>query len=240
MTQQVLLWVVLGTVLPSLLVAWLATFAVRRLAPRWGLLDYPTQRKVHQTPTPLGGGLAIALGVLLPFALGQILLTYARQVPAASLWLPEFAREHLSGLWERSPGLWTLLAGATALMVVGLVDDLRSLDWRIRLFAQFLVAAACVLTQGWRLTAFIDLSGFSWLVSVVLSVVWIVALINSFNMLDNMDGLSAGVGAIAADDDLVAAAELVGDIAADGGDDDIARRLSGRGKSGASGQAEHE
>jgi len=197
MTHEAL-WIMFGAMLPSMLVAWLATFAVRWLAPRWGLLDHPGQRKVHQSPMPLGGGLAIALGLLLPFALGQLLLIYTMRVPAAALWLPESVRVHLPGLWERSSGLWVLLSGATVLMIVGLVDDRRSLDWRIRLTVQFLVAAVCVLTQGWRLTAFIDLSGLSWLVSVVLSVVWIVALINSFNMLDNMDGLSAGVGAIAA------------------------------------------
>ena len=57
-----------------------------------------------------------------------------------------------------------------------------------------LVAAAVVFGRGWKLTLFVD-----WpLVTDVVSVLWIVGLINSFNMLDNMDGLSAGVAAIAA------------------------------------------
>ena len=56
------------------------------------------------------------------------------------------------------------------------------------------MAAVCVLWQGWRLTAFIDVPWITW----GLSVIWIVGLINSFNMLDNMDGLSAGVAAIGA------------------------------------------
>ncbi len=56
------------------------------------------------------------------------------------------------------------------------------------------MAAICVAWQGWRLTAFIDLP---WITGL-LSVLWIVGLINSFNMLDNMDGLSSGVAAIAA------------------------------------------
>ncbi len=66
------------------------------------------------------------------------------------------------------------------------------MDWRIRLAVQTLVALALVRC-GWRLSLFLDLP----LLTGALSVLWIVGLINSFNMLDNMDGLSAGVAAIA-------------------------------------------
>jgi UDP-GlcNAc:undecaprenyl-phosphate GlcNAc-1-phosphate transferase len=83
-------------------------------------------------------------------------------------------------------------------MIVGAIDDRHGLDWRVRLTIQIVVATVCVVTQGWRLTAFIDIPRLGWLISVFLSVGWIVALVNSFNMLDNMDGLSAGVAAIAA------------------------------------------
>jgi UDP-GlcNAc:undecaprenyl-phosphate GlcNAc-1-phosphate transferase len=79
-------------------------------------------------------------------------------------------------------------------MLLGLADDRWHLGWKLRLGVQFGVAAACVTWQDWRLTAFIDLPLVTWL----LSVLWIVALVNSFNMLDNMDGLSAGVATIAA------------------------------------------
>jgi UDP-GlcNAc:undecaprenyl-phosphate GlcNAc-1-phosphate transferase len=78
-------------------------------------------------------------------------------------------------------------------MVVGLVDDRRGLDWRVRLGVQTLVAVVLVLCD-WRLSLFIDVP----VLTGLLSVLWIVGLINSFNMLDNMDGLSAGVAAIAA------------------------------------------
>ena len=186
-----------GAIVPSMLVAWLATFAARRLAPRWGLIDRPNDRKVHLTPTPMGGGIGIAIGVLLPFLVGQVILLMAINIPAIRDLLPEFARPHLAGLLDRSAGLWVLLGGATILMVVGLIDDRRGLDWRVRISIQFAVAAVCVITQGWRLTAFIELPRLSWIISMGLSTIWIVALINSFNMLDNMDGLSAGVASIA-------------------------------------------
>jgi UDP-GlcNAc:undecaprenyl-phosphate GlcNAc-1-phosphate transferase len=82
-------------------------------------------------------------------------------------------------------------------MILGAIDDRFGLDWRFRLGVQVAVAAVCVVSQGWRLTAFIDIPRLGWLVSVILSVGWIVALVNSFNMLDNMDGLSAGVATVA-------------------------------------------
>ena len=69
----------------------------------------------------------------------------------------------------------------------------RGLDWRYRILVQTLVAAG-IVTAGWRLSLFIDIP---WLTGA-LSIFWIVGLINAFNMLDNMDGLSAGVAAIAA------------------------------------------
>lgn len=170
---------------------------MRRIAPRFGLVDQPNHRKVHITPTPLGGGVAIAVAVLLPFAVGSIFLLLVSDQAFDDL-LPAFAKGHRAGLVSRLGGLWTILGGASILTAVGLMDDRRGVDWRIRLGIQFAVAAVCVVTQGWQLTAFIDVPRLSWLISVTLSVVWIVGIINSFNMLDNMDGLSAGVATIAA------------------------------------------
>ncbi|MCA9108269.1 MAG: undecaprenyl/decaprenyl-phosphate alpha-N-acetylglucosaminyl 1-phosphate transferase, partial [Planctomycetales bacterium] len=94
---------------------------------------------------------------------------------------------------EQSGKLWLLIAAATVLMLLGLADDRRGLDWKLRLSIQTAVAAV-VVAAGWRLSLFVDLP---WLTNA-LSMLWIVALINAFNMLDNMDGLSGGVGAIAA------------------------------------------
>jgi UDP-GlcNAc:undecaprenyl-phosphate GlcNAc-1-phosphate transferase len=198
MNLENLLLFVGGAMLPSLLAVWSLTFLMRRMAPHWGLIDRPNARKVHQNPIPLGGGVAIAVGVCGTFLAGQLVLLAAISIPDVREMLPEFTRPHLSGLWDRTVDLWILLAGASILMALGLLDDRFGLDWRIRLLVQFAVATTCVLTQGWRLTAFIEIPQFGWALSVVLSVGWIVALVNSFNMLDNMDGLSAGVAAIAA------------------------------------------
>ncbi|MBI3463511.1 MAG: undecaprenyl/decaprenyl-phosphate alpha-N-acetylglucosaminyl 1-phosphate transferase [Planctomycetes bacterium] len=181
-------------------VSWAVTHAVRRRAAKWGLVDQPGVRKVHTTPTPLGGGLAIWAGVVAPLAAGQLLLWLLLDGKSAGLSdfvaaipVPEFVVPHLSGLWQQSGKLWVLLAAGTLLMLLGLADDLRGLPWRLRLGVQTALAAA-IVTGEWRFTLFIDAP---WLTGAV-SVLWIVGLINSFNMLDNMDGLSSGIAAIAA------------------------------------------
>jgi UDP-GlcNAc:undecaprenyl-phosphate/decaprenyl-phosphate GlcNAc-1-phosphate transferase len=191
-----IVWLLLGSLLPSLLVCWAAAWIVRRVGPRWGLVDRPGQRKVHTQPMPTAGGLAIWLGVVTPFAVGQavlwLLLSDNGPAVAAAVGLPDSVAVHLPGLMQQSGRLWTLLAGGTVLVLLGLIDDVRPLDWKFRLSVQTGVAVAMV-SLGWRMSLFIDaplLTGF-------FSVLWIVLLVNSFNMLDNMDGLSAGVAAIA-------------------------------------------
>ena len=191
-------WLFTGTICPSCLVAWAAVFVVRRQAERWGLVDKPSERKVHLIPTPLGGGIGIWCGVLGPVTFGTLYLSLLSGTDAESFGLlqfvPTFALEHVAGLKRQLVGLWVLLGGATIIMLIGLADDRRGLRWQLRLGLQFAVVAACVSWQGWRLTAFIPLHVVTWM----LSILWIVAMINSFNMLDNMDGLAGGVAAIAA------------------------------------------
>lgn len=189
-----------AAIVPSLAITWLASFWIRRASPRWGLVDRPGERKVHTSPTPLGGGLAIWLGLVLPFAAGEAALLLWHSDPERfERWLAAwpgggFIRPYLPGLWAQSADLWLLLSLATAMMVLGLIDDRRGLDWRLRLGAQTLAAILVVFVRGWKLSL---VPGWP-IVAGLFSVVWIVAIVNSFNMLDNMDGLSAGVGAIAA------------------------------------------
>jgi UDP-GlcNAc:undecaprenyl-phosphate GlcNAc-1-phosphate transferase len=192
-------------VLPSLMISWLAGFVMRKLAPRWNLVDRPGDRKIHARVIPYGGGIAIWTALVLPLAILQLVLAIMPDALRASApdaqtsgsWFSEaleLLQTHRGGLLERAGDLWFFLGGATALMILGLVDDRRKLDWRVRLAVETAVAAAVVFGRGWTLTLFVD-----WpLVTAVASVLWIVWLINAFNMLDNMDGLSAGVAAISA------------------------------------------
>ena len=194
MAPRALFLFIAGSVLPSLIVSLLATWLVRANAARWGLIDLPGERKVHTAPTPRGGGLAIWLGVVATFAAAQLFLLVAAKSPAVNELIPEFARGHVAGIWSQSGKLWILLGGGTALALLGLADDRGGLSWQLRLAVEFAVAATCVwLVPNLRLTAFLPYP----MLTGALSVLWIVALINAFNMLDNMDGLSAGVAAIA-------------------------------------------
>lgn len=188
-------WLVVGAVLPAALVAWFCGFVVRRLGPRWGWVDRPGPRKVHVQPVPTSGGVAIWLGMLVPLAVGYAWLLVLSQADScdAERWLPAWVLPHVPGLLRQAGRMWGILAGGTVLVLLGLVDDRRGLDWRLRLAVQCGVAVAMV-AWGYRLTAFVQ-----WpLLTAGLSVLWIVGLTNSFNMLDNMDGLSAGVAAICA------------------------------------------
>ncbi len=162
MTAQVLL---AGFAVPFVL-ALLGTAVLIRLSPRLGLMDQPSERKVHTTPTPRGGGLAIFTATVV-----------------ARVFFPELFSWHW-GHWTVEPALvFSLL-----IVVLGLLDDWYSLPWQVRLGTQTLVAGLavheCLYNAGWP--------------QQVGAVLWVVAMTNAFNMLDNMDALSAGVAWIAA------------------------------------------
>ena len=88
--------------------------------------------------------------------------------------------------------VWGLLGGSSALFVLGLVDDIRPFKPQFKVVGQILVASAMVsLGLELRLTSYA-------LLNVAITLVWIVGITNAFNLLDNMDGLAAGIAIIAA------------------------------------------
>ncbi len=191
----------------AFVVSWSICRSIRRFAPTLGLIDKPGERKIHQTPVPTGGGIGVWLGVLTPFlaltaaALGLGDLTESGAVdPATStLWgvplsrFPSFFGTHIGGVGSQLGRLWTLLGLGSLLVLLGTLDDRFNLAWKPRLAVEFLIAIVAVAC-GWRATFFLDLP----ILTAVVSVFWIVGLINSFNMLDNMDALSGGVATICA------------------------------------------
>ena len=184
------MWLLItGCLVSAFATSLLATALMRRLAPMVGLIDKPAARKVHLVPTPLGGGVGIWCGVVLPLAAAQLLIWIWQQSPPG--WLPEELSRHLAGAVFRARELWAIIGAATVLAVTGLVDDFRPLSWKLRLSLQFGVSIA-IVASGVRATVFVS---NPW-VGAVLSVVWFVVLVNSFNFLDNMDGLSGGIALI--------------------------------------------
>ncbi len=183
----------------------LSLLPVRRFAQRLGLLDRPGGHSSHTVPTPLGGGIGIYLGVVVTVGIAILAawwLKDATQADNGGEWMASSsigtlwsaASTHASGVRSRANEVLWLLLGGTVLLVLGLWDDRRGLSVVIRLGVQFGVAAAVVFGLGIELTAFFSPG---WLTKS-LSVLWIVAVINSFNMLDNMDALSGGIAAIIA------------------------------------------
>jgi len=162
--------------------------ALARLwAPRLGFLDRPGGHKGHGRPVPLGGGVAIWLTTVGVTLIGAILAV------TAGRWLPPELARYADGVRQQSGELFGILGLASVIMVMGLVDDRRGLGWRLRLGVQFGLALV-LAASGVRVTLF----GLGPYFGGVVTVFWVVGLTNAFNFLDNMDGLAAGVGLMAA------------------------------------------
>src|SRR6266404_3175302 len=151
----------------------LLTVPVRALALRVGMVDLPGPRKVHLQPIPLLGGLAIYGGVLLG---------------VYSLFQGE-ARAQIGGI----------LAGATLIAAVGILDDRGWLHHQVKLFVGMPLAAGILLWSGIHAQVFSVLVGgrIGEVLDALLSVAWVVGITASFSILDHMDGLCAGVAAMA-------------------------------------------
>ena len=149
------------------------TVPVRQLALRVGMVDHPGPRKVHLQPMPLLGGLAIYLGVLIALLVS----------------LDGRALKQVIGVY----------LGATLVAVVGILDDRGLLHHQIKLFGAMPAAAIILLISGIRAQVFINFwpgtSGI-W-ADTALTFLWVVGITASFSILDHMDGLCAGVAAMA-------------------------------------------
>lgn len=178
-----------------------------KLAGYWArslrMIDAPGERKVHTIPTPRNGGIGIFAGLGLPILAG---LAVACWLPADSLtWLGHSVTIHLAGVRYHA-GLALLLLGCTlGIHLVGLWDDRKNLSPYTKLFLQLLLAASLVIggeglaPGGFRTLSLLDQWGWGGtLLSGLITVLWLTALTNALNFLDNMDGLSAGVATIAA------------------------------------------
>ena len=182
----------LSFVLASFFVAFMtsliATPVMRALASPLGLVDQPGNRKVHVAPTPMGGGVAVFLGVAFP---AIILLAEIGSVESV-VPLLRLLRTSLLDDVDLFRQMCGIAIGAGILFVVGLTDDRWNLSWKVRLGLQLLVAFGVTLS-GVRATVFV---AQPW-IGIAVTVLWILVLTNAMNFLDNMDGLSAGIGVIA-------------------------------------------
>ena len=178
----------MGCVLAAPIVIWVATLV--------GAIDRPDQfRRIHKGALPRLGGLALALGVA-----GGTILTH----------LNDSLRSQAVGAFGFQSG-WSLLLAALVILVVGFIDDTRSLGPRMKLLGQAL-AVLTLYIGGIRIQTIDVLSlnldlGFPSvhmsvlglsielaLPSLVVTMFWFLGCMNIWNLIDGMDGLASGVG----------------------------------------------
>jgi UDP-GlcNAc:undecaprenyl-phosphate GlcNAc-1-phosphate transferase len=182
---------ILGLGVVSFFISFVGTFAMIRIAPRIGFVDRPGQRKIHANPKPLGGGVAIFVGIAVPMLLGlaAIDLLGDRIVLRFRNW-PEI-QALVTGGQHQTPLSLGFLGGMLAMHALGLVDDRKPLGPYVKMGVQLVVAAVVVI--GFRMRV---LTVLGTTLSTIVTLLWIVGITNAFNFLDNMDGLSAGVAAV--------------------------------------------
>lgn len=180
----------------------------RRWCVSQGLVDEPGERKIHDHPIPLAGGLAVMTGLLLPTLMAAGLLLIEGNASGAfssgSSRSPQAQRivPHLDsnttfllryGLNRRAVELGGILVGAIGMLLVGLLDDKRELKPAAKFAGQFVIALL-VAASGVRITLFVPSQLFHYAITIL----WVLTVINAFNFMDNMNGLCAGLGAIGA------------------------------------------
>jgi len=164
--------------LTGLVVTYLLTPVVRSIAINFGVVDLPDARRPHKRLTARGGGVAVVLGV------------HAACLAAVLFPGPKLAGA-LDFMWWQKFALASLV-----LLVVGVIDDVRGMRPLIKLGGQ--IAAALImwfsgtrfgLLLGYNLPASVDCA---------LVVIWLVAIVNAFNLIDGLDGLASGLAIISA------------------------------------------
>lgn len=174
-------WRIPAYVLVTLLSAYLTILLVPLVISfcrKRGILDQPDSRKIHTYPVPRLGGIALVVSFTL------------------AVWLGFIANP---GLWiENWVGVTGILAGGIVIFILGLFDDLKNLSPIVKLLWQ-IVAAMIPIMCGVRIEI-LNIPYYQ-VVSLGLwgipaSVLWVTAITNTFNLLDGLDGMAAGIGAI--------------------------------------------
>jgi UDP-GlcNAc:undecaprenyl-phosphate GlcNAc-1-phosphate transferase len=142
---------------------------MRTIALKLNIVDLPEERKIHESSTPLLGGVAIIIAFISALAANMIL--------------------------DRSS--IALLACAVFVAVVSLIDDWKGLSARLKLLIQ-IIAVVVLIHYGIIMHLFPGETFWGYGLNFILTVLWIVGITNSLNFFDGMDGLAAGISAIMA------------------------------------------
>ncbi|MBD0387250.1 MAG: undecaprenyl/decaprenyl-phosphate alpha-N-acetylglucosaminyl 1-phosphate transferase [Nostoc sp. C3-bin3] len=164
----------------TFLLAWLVTWrlipTVRKFALRVGWADQPNARRLNREPLPNAGGLAIYAGVIAALVLASLLRPIELQNVLAQV--------------------LTILLGGSILVLVGFIDDQFGLPPSVRLWAQ-IVTALLLVANGISVRVMFG-TPIDSLLSMSLTVLWVVGITNAINLMDGMDGLAGGISFITA------------------------------------------
>lgn len=182
-------WVAFMTLFAISLATSLATTPLaRRIAIRVGAIDYPSARRVNKSPVPRMGGIAIYMAVMLSFVVGAVGSHFLG-------W-----RVFSTSAWNERLDYRLILLSFTAIFVTGLLDDKFSLSPAQKLVGQ--VVAACLAVWGGLIideiidpVHYVRIS-LGWL-AYPITVIYLVAYTNIFNLIDGLDGLASGIAGIA-------------------------------------------
>lgn len=156
---------------------------VKKFAIKAGVVDVPNARKVHTRVMPRLGG----LGIYLSFVIGLVAL------------LPFIPDSYISSRDLDFVGAF--LVGGTMIVLLGALDDRFDLSAKLKLVVQ--IATACVVVFGFDIKIefanipFHTYSSVETWISIPFTILWIVGVTNAINLIDGLDGLAAGVSAIA-------------------------------------------
>ncbi|WP_353111907.1 MraY family glycosyltransferase [Microbacterium sp.] len=168
------------TIILTAAITFALSWAVWRLSLRYKIYPGIRERDVHTTPTPRLGGVAIFLGIIAAVLTSQ-------------------ANPFFDIMWASPQRMWSVLAAALLIAIVGVLDDLWDLDWFIKLGVQFLAAGIITVGGGLQILSlpFGEMILVSSWVSIGITMLAIVVVMNAVNFIDGLDGLVAGVCLIA-------------------------------------------
>src|SRR5579885_2033202 len=156
------------------IVALLLTPLARRAAFRLGAIDHPGERRIHSVPTPRFGGMVI----------------YCALALAPVIYIDVFVDRLLLGQTETI----VVIVGATMVLAIGIFDDCRSVSAWIKLGIESAAAALVVIVGGFSIHTIFGFN-LGWL-SVPISILWIITVVNGVNLIDGLDGLATGASLI--------------------------------------------
>jgi UDP-GlcNAc:undecaprenyl-phosphate/decaprenyl-phosphate GlcNAc-1-phosphate transferase len=157
------------------------TFAVRAVATRIGFVDEPGERRIHTKTTPNGGGVAMFVAFL-------VAIIVSSRIPA------------LHNLFQGSSEPLGVVLACTVIVGVGIIDDARDMSAPAKMSGQVLAAMVLVflgVTMFWFKLPFAGLIVLSTSVTPLLTALWVIGMTNAVNFIDGLDGLAAGIVAIA-------------------------------------------